>query len=102
MMATRTRPLTAKQRAVLEVLADGGVIIENPGCRGFMKSLQVFAKDAPFGVDVHPAVFRSLYSTFTYENPGLIEQFQPRKRIGGPFDFHFRITRAGRAALKIH
>lgn len=97
----RTRPLTAKQRTVLEILAAGGVIVENPGMRGFMKSVTVVAAGQMVGTDIPPAVMRSLFSPLVWENPGLIEPFTPRNRRGEPFSHFFRITRAGREALKI-
>lgn len=38
----RTRPLTEKQRHVLSVLADGGVIVHHSGVRGRLISTRLF------------------------------------------------------------
>lgn len=104
----RTRPLTDKQRHVLEVLAAGGIIVENTGVRGFMQSVRLYrsrdlAKWA--GEPVHHAVMRSLYDPHgaafdvLRTDPALIETFKPR----GAMEFHqiyYRISAKGKAALK--
>ena len=102
----RTRPLTAKQRGVLEILATGGRILHTNGIRGWNVTTRLFTKDGALVGDIHPAVFRSLHDPFPLDaghtDPGLVERFTPKDDWGFRFDAHwFRITRAGREALKI-